>query len=198
MKNKISKFSVVLVAFLFIMSLGKAALAQNQSSIVVNVAVVETDVAVAEKSARGVFGSSPLLSTASFQKNYLDKGKLLNNLSLVTTNGVTNELALGNQIPVVLRREDTETVEFINAGFSIKATPQIIENADGKTQTIRLSLELSDNEVDSSSTSEIPVVNKRQIQTVISLKYGETAVLGGYAVNGVTRYYGISLSEVNR
>lgn len=200
MKNKISKITVVVMAFLFVMSLGSTAFAQTEpAQMLVRVSVVEMDGVVAEnKVPRGIFGSSPLVSNSDFQKNYLDKGKLVNKVGLVAGDGQTSEYSLGNQIPVVVRTNDVENVEFINAGFSLKATPQIIKNADGKTQTIRLSLELADNEVDSSLKTDIPVVNKRQMQTVITLKYGETVVLGGYTVNGATRYYGISLSEVNR
>lgn len=195
-KNKVS---LILTAFVSLFLFGATAFAQSDAKQnLINVTVVE--IKSRANSGFDSLSSLPanfprkLSSEADFKRNYLDKGKLINKFALVSANDSTSEFSSGNQIPVIQRVNGKEVLEFINAGLSLKTTSQSIYDENGAIKAINLAVELADNEVDPSVKSdEIPAVRKREFKSSVTLKYGETAILGDYYENGVKRYYAISL-----
>jgi type IV pilus assembly protein PilQ len=148
----------------------------------------------------GIFGVTTIIGTAQF--NY--------QLSLAKQNGAINvqsrpfgivgdgevfDLTSGTQIPVALpiiaggSVTPTGQLQFVEASRIAQIVPQVAELEDGKPGFVTLTLRLENNSVDTSiasSSTVAPPVNRQSLQTVLRLRNGETAIVGGLTADSVS------------
>jgi type IV pilus assembly protein PilQ len=148
----------------------------------------------------GIFGLTTIVGTAQF--NY--------QLSLANQRGVVNvqsrpfgivgdgevfDLTSGTQIPVALpiiaggSVTPTGQLQFVEASRIAQIVPQVAELEDGKPGFVTLTLRLENNSVDTSLASiasVAPPVNRQSLQTVLRLRNGETAIVGGLTADAVS------------
>lgn len=100
--------------------------------------------------------------------------------------GTTGVFENGTQIPVIVQALNNlgggsgGSIEFINAGTTLSATPQVIfEN--GVPKLVNLSLRLESNTPDLSiqTTGGVPSVNSRRIQNEITIAPNQAFIFGG-------------------
>lgn len=112
----------------------------------------------------------------------------------IVADGETLDLTRGIQIPVVTTAiaggavTQTGQVQFIEASRLTQITPQVAEDDQGKPSFVTLNLRLEDNSVDTSlgTFNGVPGVNRQSLQTVLRLRDGETAVIGGLSADQVS------------
>jgi len=109
----------------------------------------------------------------------------------IVADGNTFDLTAGIQIPVVTTTIaggapfQAGQVQFIEASRLTQIVPQVAEDDQGKPSFVTLNLRLENNSVDTSlgTFNGIPGVNRQSLQTVLRLRNGETAVIGGLAAD---------------
>lgn len=112
----------------------------------------------------------------------------------IVSDGETLDLNAGIQIPVVTTTIaggapfQSGQVQFIEASRITQITPQVAENDQGQPSFVTLNLRLENNSVDTSlgTFNGVPGVNRQSLQTVLRLRNGETAVIGGLAADQVS------------
>jgi len=112
----------------------------------------------------------------------------------IVADGETLDLTRGIQIPVVTTTIaggapfQSGQVQFIEASKLTQIIPQVAEDDQGRPSFVTLNLRLEDNSVDTSlgTFNGVPGVNRQSLQTVLRLKNGETAVIGGLAADQVS------------
>jgi type II secretory pathway component GspD/PulD (secretin) len=112
----------------------------------------------------------------------------------IVADGETLDLTRGIQIPVVTTTIaggapfQSGQVQFIEASRLTQITPQVAEDEHGRPSFVTLNLRLEDNSVDTSlgTFNGVPGVNRQSLQTVLRLRNGETAVIGGLSADQVS------------
>jgi Flp pilus assembly secretin CpaC len=112
----------------------------------------------------------------------------------LVADGETLDLNAGIQIPVVTTTIaggapfQSGQVQFIEASRLTQINPQVAEDDQGRPAFVTLNLRLENNSVDTSlgTFNGIPGVNRQSLQTVLRLRNGETAVIGGLAADQVS------------
>jgi type IV pilus secretin PilQ/predicted competence protein len=103
------------------------------------------------------------------------RGRLLSTPKVTTQNNKVAEIKQGVQIPVQTLANNTVTVQFKDAVLTLKVTPQIT-NAG----TVILDLEIENNSPDyANRVGGIPPINTQAAKTMVLVKDGQTAVVGG-------------------
>jgi type IV pilus assembly protein PilQ len=103
------------------------------------------------------------------------RGRLLSTPKVTTQNNQPAEIKQGVQIPVQTVANNTVVVSFKDAVLTLKVTPQITDAG-----TVILSLELENNTPDFANlVLGIPPINTQSAKTIVLVKDGATAVIGG-------------------
>lgn len=104
--------------------------------------------------------------------------RTLANPGLVTLDGQTSKLLIGDKVPLQVEKESdgeiTTNVKYIDAGIKLEFTPQISE--DGY---ITLVVKPQISSIGEYLTKGYPLIRSREFETVIRIKDGETFVMGG-------------------
>ena len=109
-----------------------------------------------------------------------DKFEVLSTPRIFTSNNVTAEINISQSIPYVLStREDsngnlTFNYDFQDVGIVLNVTPRITANG-----MVTLDVSQTANDLQGFTDFNAPIVNQRQAETTVSVKDGETIVLGG-------------------
>jgi len=100
--------------------------------------------------------------------------------------GSTATFENGTQIPVIIQAVTNlggggGSIDFINAGTTLSATPQVIEDENGNPKLVNLSLRLESNTPDLSiqTSGNVPSVNSRRVQNEITIAPGVAFIFGG-------------------
>jgi type IV pilus assembly protein PilQ len=94
---------------------------------------------------------------------------------VTTQNNQSAEIKQGLQIPIQTLANNTVTVQFKDAVLTLKVTPQITDAG-----TVILNLEVENNSADFSRTvNGIPPINTQSAKTIVLVRDGQTAVVGG-------------------
>ena len=110
-------------------------------------------------------------------------GKLLANPNIMAKSGEQARIFIGDSIPVVITSEGRQTINYLEAGIELKITPSI--NLD---DTIDLDLYTTVGNFDYSVVvGGFPKQNKREVQTKITLKDGQTLIIGGLAREEISK-----------
>lgn len=136
-----------------------------------------------------ILGASTTVGTAqfSYQLSLLEQlgvARRVEKLRIETRDGTTGTFESGRQIPVIVAAANNlggspGQLEFINAGSSLSATPQVIEGEDGKPYLINLAFRAESNNVDTSvQTNNVPSVNGRRVQSETTFLLNQVYVLG--------------------
>ena len=103
------------------------------------------------------------------------RGRLLSTPKVTTQNNQAAEIKQGVQIPIQTVANNTVTVVFKDAVLTLKVTPQITDAG-----TVILNLEVENNAADFSNlVNGIPPINTQSAKTIVLVKDGSTAVVGG-------------------
>lgn len=147
----------------------------------------------------GTFGVSGVFGTAqvAYQLTLAQQRGVINIQSRpfgIVSDGDTFDLVAGTQIPVVTTTIaggapfQSGNVQFIEASRIARITPQVAETEDGNPGFVTLQIQLENNSVDTSlgTFNGVPGVNRQSLQTVMRLRNGETAIVGGLAADTVS------------
>lgn len=116
-----------------------------------------------------------------------DKYQVLSTPRIFTSNNVEAQINISQSIPYVLStREDTNgnlsyNYAFQDVGIILDVTPQITANG-----YVTLDVSQTANDLQGYTDFNAPIVNQRQAQTTVSVKDGDTIILGGIIRNTVT------------
>jgi len=103
------------------------------------------------------------------------RGRLLSTPKVTTQNNKVAEIKQGVQIPIQTLANNTVTVQFKDAVLTLKVTPQITDSG-----TVILDLEIENNAPDyANRVNGIPPINTQSAKTMVLVKDGQTAVVGG-------------------
>ena len=103
------------------------------------------------------------------------RGRLLSTPKVTTQNNQSAEIKQGVQIPIQTVANNTVTVQFKDAVLTLKVTPQITDAG-----TVILNLEVENNSADFGNlVNGIPPINTQSAKTIVLVKDGSTAVVGG-------------------
>jgi type IV pilus assembly protein PilQ len=103
------------------------------------------------------------------------RGRLLSTPKVTTQNNKQAEIKQGVQIPIQTLANNTVTVRFKDAVLTLKVTPQITDAG-----TVILELEVENNSPDyANRVNGIPPINTQSAKTIVLVKDGATAVVGG-------------------
>jgi type IV pilus assembly protein PilQ len=103
------------------------------------------------------------------------RGRLLSTPKVTTQNNQAAEIKQGVQIPIQTLANNTVTVQFKDAVLTLKVTPQITDAG-----TVILNLEVENNSPDyANRVNGIPPINTQSAKTIVLVKDGQTAVVGG-------------------
>ena len=102
-----------------------------------------------------------------------NRGELISNPRVLTSDRVTATISQGQQIPYTTVSADGTNTEFIDATLELNVTPQITPNG-----SVIMELAISNNspQVSADGTTAI---NTEEVTTTVQIKDGETVVLGG-------------------
>ena len=105
------------------------------------------------------------------------RGRILSTPKITTQNNQAAEIKQGVQIPIQTNVNNTISVTFKDATLTLKVTPQITDAG-----TVILNLEVSNDSPDFSRAigeRAIPPINTQSAKTIVLVKDGSTAVIGG-------------------
>jgi len=95
-----------------------------------------------------------------------------------TVDGKTGKILIGDRIPIITQEvqdgQAVNRVEFINAGIELAITPKV--SSDG---TITATVKPVISSIVGWTPQNYPQIRTRELETVVSLKSGQTAVIGG-------------------
>ncbi len=116
-----------------------------------------------------------------------NKFQVLSTPRIFTSNNVQAEINISQRVPYVLStREDpngnlTFNYAFEDVGIILTVTPRITR--DG---TVTMDITQTANDLQGFTSFNAPIINQRSAQTTVSVKDGETIILGGIIRNTVT------------
>jgi general secretion pathway protein D len=116
-----------------------------------------------------------------------DKFEVLSTPRIFTSNNVQAEINISQSVPYILStREDvngnqTFNYDFQDVGIVLTVTPRITSNG-----MVTLDVVQTANDLQGFTDFNAPIVNKRQAETTVSVRDGETIVLGGIMRSTVT------------
>ncbi len=103
------------------------------------------------------------------------RGRLLSTPKITTQNNQAAEIKQGVQIPIQTLANNTVSVMFKDAVLTLRVTPQITDAG-----TVILNLEVENNTADfANKVNNIPPINTQAAKTILLVKDGQTAVVGG-------------------
>jgi type IV pilus secretin PilQ/predicted competence protein len=103
------------------------------------------------------------------------RGRLLSTPKVTTQNNQAAEIKQGVQIPIQTVANNTVTTQFKDAVLTLKVTPQITDAG-----TVILTLEVENSTPDfANPVNGIPPINTQAAKTIVLVKDGQTAVVGG-------------------
>lgn len=119
------------------------------------------------------------------------KFQILSTPRIFTSNNVQAEINISQSVPYVLNsRQDTNgnftfNYSFLDVGIILTVTPRITSNG-----YVTMDVSQTANDLQGYTDFNAPIVNQRQADTTVSVRDGETIVLGGIirsTVNATTR-----------
>lgn len=131
----------------------------------------------------GAFVTAPS-GTYNFAKT-LSKGEVLSNPKVRIKNKEKSKFTVGTRVPITTTTTTNQTtsvnVQYVDVGVKVNAEPTIQLNNE---VSIKLSLEVSsilstETVGGSTSATSVVTIGTRNLETVLSLKDGETSVIGG-------------------
>lgn len=102
-----------------------------------------------------------------------NRGKILSNPKVITTNLKPAVILQGTQIPYQTTSADGTQTAFKDALLCLLVAPQVLNNDD-----VILDVEVT-KDAQGETTDAGPAINVKRVQTQVRVKNGETAVLGG-------------------
>jgi len=107
------------------------------------------------------------------------RGRILSAPRIVTQDNEKASIESGRQIPIRIATSDKLSVVFVNATLKLDVTPQI--SADGN---VNMTVDITNDSVDFSNQEpgQPPPIIKKEAKTVLKVRDGATAVIGGVFV----------------
>ncbi len=107
------------------------------------------------------------------------RGRVLSAPRIVTQDNEKASIESGRQIPIRIATSDKLSVVFVNATLKLDVTPQI--SADGN---VNMTVDITNDSVDfaNQDPGSPPPIIKKEAKTVLKVRDGATAVIGGVFV----------------
>jgi type IV pilus assembly protein PilQ len=107
------------------------------------------------------------------------RGRVLSAPRIVTQDNQKASIESGRQIPIRVATTDKISVIFVNATLKLDVTPQI--SADGN---VNMTVDITNDSVDfaNAEPGNPPPIIKKEAKTVLKVRDGQTAVIGGVFV----------------
>lgn len=103
------------------------------------------------------------------------KGKVISSPKVITSDNQVAKISQGKSIPYQTVSQSGTQTQFADAALSLEVTPTV--TIDG---FIKLNIRATKDSADFVNTSQgVPTINKREATTVLYVRDGETAVIGG-------------------
>ena len=118
------------------------------------------------------------MSNSSISKS-LSNSNIVANPNVVAKSGETANIIIGDKLPIILKdAEGNESIQYLQSGVILEITPYV--NADN-TIDLKLKIEVStfDWELGAGSLSKLPVEKTREFNSSLTLKNGQTLIIGG-------------------
>ena len=107
------------------------------------------------------------------------RGRILSAPRILTQDNERASIESGRQIPIQVATSDKITVVFVNATLKLEVTPQI--SADGN---VNMTVDITNDAIDFKNALPTgpPPILKKEAKTVLKVRDGQTAVIGGIFV----------------
>ncbi len=131
-------------------------------------------------------------ATYNFGKS-LTKGEVLSNPKIRIKNREKSKFTVGTRVPITTTTTTNGTVsvnvQYVDVGVKVNAEPLIQANNE---VTIKLGLEVSsvlsrETVGSTDSATVVATIGTRNLETILSLKDGETSVIGGLISNSINK-----------
>jgi len=120
----------------------------------------------------------------------LAKGEVLSNPKIRVKNKEKSKFTVGTRLPITTTSTTGTTggysvnVQYVDVGVKLSAEPNIqINNEIAIKLTLEVSSMLSKDKVGESGATTVVTIGTRNLETVLSLKDGETSIIGGLIQN---------------
>ncbi len=134
-------------------------------------------------------GTGNLLSLELQAMEADNRGKVISNPRVVTTNQKPAVILQGQQIPYTTQNSGgsnaANTTQFVDAFLCLLVDPQILNN-----DSVILNVEVQ-KDAPGQSTGTLPPIDRRRVKTMVRVNNGETVVLGGI-------YETINRNDINK
>jgi len=187
----LSNYNVQLGAFTSAGKLMSTSLTSTASSSSTTSAGIDTLLKAFSLKGYGGFVTVPY-ATYNFGKS-LTKGEVLSNPKIRVKNREKSKFNVGTRVPITTTTTTNGTVsvnvQYVDVGVKVSAEPFIQANNE---VTIKLGLEVSsvlsrETVGSADSATVVATIGTRNLDTVLSLKDGETSVIGGLISNSINK-----------
>lgn len=117
------------------------------------------------------------------------RGRVIQSAAVSVENEQTATVKKETQYPYPVITNNTVSTETFNVGLNVKVTPKILGDPS-TAKDIALTTDVGVSQVTSISDNGSPVIAKNTVGTVVNLKSGETAAIGGVVQNISSKSYG--------
>jgi pilus assembly protein CpaC len=117
------------------------------------------------------------------------RGRVIQSAAVSVENEQTATVKKETQYPYPVITNNTVSTETFNVGLNIKVTPKILGDPSA-AKDIALTTDVGVSQVTSISDNGTPVIAKNSVGTVVNIKSGETAAIGGVVQNISSKSYG--------
>jgi type IV pilus assembly protein PilQ len=139
-----------------------------------NTTMVDFGVSTNSSLAIGFAGSSALLAAEISALQSDGRASILSQPKVITNNGRPAMIASGQKIPYQKREDNTVTTEFEEVELKLEVTPQI-----NPGDRVSLDIVINKDAVSGVAPNGELIIDTNSLETSISLRDGETVVLGG-------------------
>ena len=162
---------------------GTASTSTSTSSTTGSTPIISSLIRAFKTNGYGAFVTAPS-GTYNLAKT-LSKGEVLSNPKIRIKNKEKSKFTVGTRVPITTTTTTNTTtsvnVQYVDVGVKVNAEPTIQLNNE---VSIKLSLEVSsilstESVGGSTSATQVVTIGTRNLDTVLSLKDGETSVIGG-------------------
>jgi len=130
----------------------------------------------------GIIGTNFNLNLALQALENQTKSRSLSKPEIVTVENAKASIVLGSEIPYATVSSAGTQIQFKEAALRLDVTPTVVYEANNINR-IKLKLTVEDNSagdlVNLGGGALVPTINKRQTQTEVLVKEGDTLVVGG-------------------
>jgi pilus assembly protein CpaC len=118
-----------------------------------------------------------------------NKGRVIQSAAITVEDTKTGKISKKTKYPYTVQTQNSLTTQTADVGISVDLTPKIWNDAQ-KSEDLNLDVKINVGEVvGTASGTTIPIVSEDVIETLINIKSGDTAAIGGLVQNNLSKSY---------